>query len=208
MPPMLRRYEQNKDYADALKVLRSAFKEDPLFMKLYGKRLDKGLNVLLEGELEYRGEETYVLVDGEEILGVVILGEKPDSFCKEDWATMKKEKKLLGFCSVMKTLFAVVTSLMWVLDNVQKWKKGKTHIRVVGISSAHHGKGYGTIMMAQMLGYLDAQHKGHCYLESSNPKNIKFYERQGFEVKGADSFRGCPITAMVRCNRCVAGYGR
>jgi ribosomal protein S18 acetylase RimI-like enzyme len=55
------------------------------------------------------------------------------------------------------------------------------HLAFIGVDAAHQGKGVGADLMRHRLAEIDA--KGlHAYLESSNPRNIHFYQRHGFEV--------------------------
>ncbi len=59
--------------------------------------------------------------------------------------------------------------------------------------------------MARSLESVDAEH-ALAYLESSNPRNVAFYERLGFEVVGRMQIGDSPtLTAMRRpARRCIA----
>ena len=58
------------------------------------------------------------------------------------------------------------------------------YLFVLGTSSAHQGKGLGSKMMRDVLDRCDRQGLG-VYLESSNIRNVPFYERHGFRVTNA-----------------------
>jgi len=55
------------------------------------------------------------------------------------------------------------------------------HLAIIGVDVAHQGKGVGAALMQERLTKLDAQGV-HSYLESTNLRNIPFYERHGFQV--------------------------
>ena len=67
-----------------------------------------------------------------------------------------------------------------------------------GVDSALQGNGLGGALMKHCLGILDASGLP-AYLETSNPRNIPFYERHGFEVTGEAQAGACPpVTFMLR----------
>jgi len=57
------------------------------------------------------------------------------------------------------------------------------YLAVIGSEPTCRGSGYGHALMASRLQCVDAEH-APAYLESSNPDNIPYYERFGFEVTG------------------------
>jgi ribosomal protein S18 acetylase RimI-like enzyme len=70
-----------------------------------------------------------------------------------------------------------------------------------GVDCALQGQGLGADLMRRCLQVLDADHLP-AYLDSTNPRNIPFYERHGFEVT-AESRAGLSpaITSMLRATR-------
>ena len=72
------------------------------------------------------------------------------------------------------------------------------YLAVLGLRPERQGQGLGGALLGPGLAHAD-QHRLACYLESSNPRNVPFYERHGFEVTGeADVGPGVPITFMWR----------
>ena len=70
-----------------------------------------------------------------------------------------------------------------------------------GVEGARQGKGIGSELMRNCLGFVDRDHLP-AYLESPNPRNIPFYERQGFEVTGVSQSGACPpVYSMLRSRR-------
>jgi ribosomal protein S18 acetylase RimI-like enzyme len=55
------------------------------------------------------------------------------------------------------------------------------HLAFLGADPSHRGKGLGASLLEHVLAQIDEQ-EVHCYLESSNPRNVSLYQRQGFEV--------------------------
>ncbi len=55
------------------------------------------------------------------------------------------------------------------------------YVVVLGVHAAHQGKGLGGKLLGSVLEQADAE-KVAVYLESSNPRNLDFYKRHGFEV--------------------------
>jgi len=72
------------------------------------------------------------------------------------------------------------------------------YLPLLGVDPHHHGKGLGSLLMKHALSICDKESM-LAYLESSNPRNIQFYKRHGFELLGTiqvDSFP--PIFPMLR----------
>jgi len=57
------------------------------------------------------------------------------------------------------------------------------YLAVIGSDPTVRGKGFGQALMRSRLDRCDAEH-APAYLESSNPDNVPYYERFGFEVTG------------------------
>ena len=60
------------------------------------------------------------------------------------------------------------------------------YLPLLGVDPHHHGKGLGSRLMKHALTVCDKDNS-LAYLESSNPRNIPFYKRHGFELLGIDS---------------------
>jgi GNAT superfamily N-acetyltransferase len=57
------------------------------------------------------------------------------------------------------------------------------YLAIIGSDPTVRGKGFGNALMSSRLDRCDAEH-APAYLESSNPDNVPYYERFGFEVTG------------------------
>ena len=72
------------------------------------------------------------------------------------------------------------------------------YLSVIGVDPAYQGRGIGAALMKHSL--LRPDEEGiPSYLESSNPRNISFYERHGFQIMGEIQIGSSPtITPMIR----------
>ena len=72
------------------------------------------------------------------------------------------------------------------------------YLWILGIDTSQQGRGLGVLLMEPVLARCDLDGIA-AYLESSNPRNVPFYERQGFEVRSEFHPEGGPlITGMWR----------
>jgi ribosomal protein S18 acetylase RimI-like enzyme len=71
------------------------------------------------------------------------------------------------------------------------------YLAVLGIDAHHQGKGLGSLLMKHTLLRVDKEH-AIAYLESSNPRNVPFYERHGFEVIGEIQTGSSPVVFAMR----------
>lgn len=72
------------------------------------------------------------------------------------------------------------------------------YLPIVGVDPAYLGRGIGHFLMEESLKFVDEE-KQAAYLESSNPRNIKFYREFGFEPLGQIELGGKALsTPMFR----------
>ena len=72
------------------------------------------------------------------------------------------------------------------------------YLPLIGVQPAHQGKGLGSVLMRPILQRCDEK-RLPAYLESTNPRNISFYERLGFRRTGRIQVSDSPvIVPMVR----------
>jgi GNAT superfamily N-acetyltransferase len=77
-------------------------------------------------------------------------------------------------------------------------KEPHWYLSLLGVDPLHHGKGLGSALMQHAMVICDQDNK-FAYLESSNQKNIPFYELHGFEVLGTVQVNTSPpIFPMLR----------
>jgi ribosomal protein S18 acetylase RimI-like enzyme len=75
------------------------------------------------------------------------------------------------------------------------------YLPLIGVDPARQGQRLGDKLMAHALARCDAEQLP-AYLESSNPRNLPFYQRHGFEKMGAIQAGSSPtIVPMIRSAR-------
>lgn len=69
----------------------------------------------------------------------------------------------------------------------------------LGVDPARQGSGLGGLLLSPVLARADAT-GAPCYLETNNPRAVRFYQKQGFEVaaEGRNATLGLPHWAMRR----------
>lgn len=72
------------------------------------------------------------------------------------------------------------------------------YLPAMGVDPIRQGSGIGSAVMRHSPGFCDRTCR-LAYLESTNPKNIPFYQRHGFDVVGEIRVDGSPVlTRMLR----------
>ncbi len=81
-----------------------------------------------------------------------------------------------------------------VFEQMAKYHPKEVHwyLPLIGVDPAHQGKGHGDALMRYALEQIDRE-KVPAYLESSNPRNISFYRRHGFEELGTIQVGSSPV---------------
>ncbi|MDP3070239.1 MAG: GNAT family N-acetyltransferase [Opitutaceae bacterium] len=90
-----------------------------------------------------------------------------------------------------------------VLEQVGAGHPDETHwyLPAIGVDSRRQGQGYGSALLARGLEVCDRAHVA-AYLETSNPTNIPFYQRFGYEIIGEIQAGSSPvISRMFRAAR-------
>jgi GNAT superfamily N-acetyltransferase len=90
--------------------------------------------------------------------------------------------------------------MLAVIDDMVRYHPDEPHwyLPFVGVEPAHQGQGIGAVLLRPVLAECDAAGLP-AYLESSNPKNLPFYRRLGFEALGEIRIGSCPpVVPMLR----------
>lgn len=94
----------------------------------------------------------------------------------------------------------LLENLGGLMEALGEWHPDQPHwyLPVIGVDPAAQSKGLGSALMGYALERCDAD-RLPAYLESSNPRNIGFYERCGFEVLTTLQIGSSPpVTPMLR----------
>lgn len=189
------------NFENAIKLFAEAFKDDPMNLLIFkdeSNRLemveaiyrfvlscivpDQGL--ILKG-LEYNGK----------LVGAVIITEPGN---KREWTPfLIGEGEKLGF----KTGEGYVKLIKEYVQKASRYRPAVPHfyINELAVSPEFQGKGYGKALME----YVENISGNHLLyrviaLDTSNPENVKFYERLGYEVTKKFRFHGIKGFSMAK----------
>jgi len=71
----------------------------------------------------------------------------------------------------------------------------------IGVDPIAQGRGLGSVLLSRSLERCDREHR-IAYLESTNPRNVPFCQRHGFDVIGEIQAGSSPVvTPMLRAAR-------
>jgi ribosomal protein S18 acetylase RimI-like enzyme len=87
-----------------------------------------------------------------------------------------------------------------VMEQTSRYRPTEPHwyLPLTGVDPAHQGDGHGSALMKHASARFDREEQ-LAYLESTNPRNVPFYQRHGFEVLGTVQVGSSPTGfAMVR----------
>jgi ribosomal protein S18 acetylase RimI-like enzyme len=102
------------------------------------------------------------------------------------------------------TVFPAKHPELWLIaEEIAEYGPNTPHwyLPWFGVEPATQGVGIGSRLMEHCLKFVDVDHHP-AYLESSNPRNVPFYERHGFVVIGQAQVGSSPaITFMLRPSR-------
>jgi ribosomal protein S18 acetylase RimI-like enzyme len=100
------------------------------------------------------------------------------------WKTSRIDE-LRAMPTLLLTFGASLRRGLEVEELMKEAHPGEPHwyLAVIGSDPTVRGKGFGQALMRSRLDRCDAEH-APAYLESSNPDNVPYYERFGFEVTG------------------------
>lgn len=185
------------DRAEIAGTLASAFSEDPLFSWIAGPRapLEVRLRIffaaLAKATLRRPDHLLFVSDDG---TGAAL------------WQPVDRWKVPPGdliraMPAILRAFRTRVPAMMGALNAIEKAHPSEPHyyLEILGTRKERQGKGVGSSVMTPMLEQCDREGLG-AYLENSNPRNIPFYARHGFEVREEVSCAkdGPALTTMWR----------
>ena len=177
--------------------LASAFSEDPLFGWMAGPKapLEARMRIFFDVFLKQnlRRPEHLVFVSEDGTGGAI-------------WQPVDKWKVppadlVRALPAIMRAFRGRVPAMIGALNAIERQHPSEPHyyLEVIGTQKDRQSKGVGTAMMAAVLERCDEEGLP-AYLESSNPRNIPFYARHGFEVREEITCgKGAPVcTSMWR----------
>lgn len=179
------------DRVACVAVMVTAFAADPLIRWMLpgaGQYVAWGPSVVGDyGGRAFDHDSAYISADGAGAAMWLPPGVGPDG--EALWATMTQAVAEAD----QETVFGL-------LDRVDAAHPSEPHwfLPAIGVDPPAQGRGLGAALMAPMLTRCDEE-GAIAYLESSNVRNLPFYERLGFQVVERIQAGDSPVvTAMVR----------
>jgi GNAT superfamily N-acetyltransferase len=187
------------DRARVAASLASAFSEDPLFTWMAGagpdKPLEPKLRILFDAflKLDLPRRDHLVFTD-EDGIGAAVW-KHPNRW---KMPTGDMVRALPGMLRALGTKAPRMIGAITAIEKVHP-KEEHYYLEALGTQKDTQGKGIGSAVISHMLARCDTEGMP-AYLESSNPRNIPFYARHGFESTGEILVgKGAPtVTAMWR----------
>merc|ERR1711988_292822 len=191
-------------HVDASTILKGAFEADPVVRYFWpdDTEYEKMMGT-------YFSRVLWVLSTSYEMTDVVTDNEGHVTACATWEPAHKSVMCLVRFLYVLLWCAMVMgvgrtwdsVKMMMMLEKKQKHHAPTAlHLAVIGTGVAFQGKGMGSRCIQVGLDRADKQGLP-CYLESSNPKNIPFYEKMGFrtvETLNIADGKGPLMTLMLR----------
>jgi GNAT superfamily N-acetyltransferase len=189
--PIIKTAATASDEASTIDVLVRAFSEDPVAQWIWPDSQQYQMYFpsfvrVFGGKAFTYGSAYYV--DG---YAAAALWLPPDVLPNEDTLISIFQRTVSK--QTQKDVFAV-------FDQMGRYHPSKPHwyLPLMGVDPLKQGKGLGSELMQYTLVQCDQDNKP-AYLESSNPRNIPFYERYGFELLGTIQIGTSPhIFPMLR----------
>lgn len=165
------------------RTLGRAFHEDPVMTWLLPDRTrrTKGLSRMFATMARHHfiaGGGTEVAQRGAEI-GAAALWDPPGRW-QQSW---RQELIMLPAFALAMGRYAERGRQVSELMKENHPEEPHWYLAVIGSDPTVRGTGFGQLLMRSRLDRVDAEH-APAYLESSNPDNIPYYQRFGFEVTG------------------------
>jgi ribosomal protein S18 acetylase RimI-like enzyme len=186
-------------YRQAAQVLGRAFMADPVSLAVYQKftpeRMLKALVNDFHAELKICIRRGYPILacDGDSIGGVAVIY-PPGGY---PLPTIDQWRLLIQ--SVIENGFYNIRGWMSWLDEVERYHPSEPHfyLEYIGVEPENQGQGVGSKLLQHLVAKADEAQVG-CYLENSNPRNLPFYERFGFQAGEQKEIIGLPAWLMWR----------
>lgn len=179
--------------------LASAFSEDPLFSWMAGSApgtaLEPKMRILFHTFLKLDLERSEHLVFADEDGIGVAIWKAPNQW---KMSTGDMVRALPGMIRAFGTKAPRMIGAVNAIEKVHP-KEEHYYLEGLGTRRDRQSKGIGSAVIRHMLDRCDAEGMP-AYLESSNPRNVPFYARHGFETTGEIVVgKGAPtVTAMWR----------
>jgi GNAT superfamily N-acetyltransferase len=185
-----------------VETLAAAFYDDPLteFLFPLKKSRLRRLSIATKFVLGLSPHKSHFALEEQEcvaVIGAAPPGRYPVPFLNSLPLLAKLVFKLL----LSGVPFRVMDQCLRIFSRIEKAHLREPHwyVQILGVHPNHQGKGIGGKLLQPVLQQADEEGVA-VYLESSNPRNLDFYRKHGFEVmEEITPVDGCPrIRTLLR----------
>ena len=184
---------QPSEIVEASVLMSRAYNSDPTMCAIFGGQSEKQRSLLEGGfKMTLKKGTVFSAKENEKILGVMRFVEYPE--CKKEFLFQGLD--LLPALLVLrgKALRIRKWGSIWAKHHPDK---PHCHLEAIGVSPERQGQGVGSLLLSHFCAYVD-QLKQAAYLETDQPKNVRLYERFGFNVVEEASVLSLPNWFMWR----------
>ncbi|AMO62330.1 acetyltransferase [Mycolicibacterium phlei] len=173
---------QRRDLQSMARVLARAFQDDPVMMWVVpepaarARALPRMFATMIRHHYLRSGAPE---VAGGTHLGAAALWDPPGGWRQ---SRLQELRMMPGFLRALGRHVPRAQQLMDLM-HAQHPEEPHWYLAVIGSDPTVRGTGYGQTLMRSRLDRCDAEY-APAYLESSNPANVPYYERFGFQVTG------------------------
>jgi len=181
------------EIAEASVLMSRAYISDPTMCAILGGQSEKQRSLLESGfKMTLKKGIAFSAKENEKILGVMRFVEYPE--CKKEFLFQGLD---------------ILPALLFLRDKalrIRKWQsiwvkhhpdKPHCHLEAIGVLPERQGQGVGSLLLKHFCAYVD-ELKQAAYLETDQPKNVRFYERFGFNIIEEASVLSLPNWFMWR----------
>lgn len=187
------------DRAGVTDTLASAFAYDPMFQWVAG--VDAGVSIEPKLRRFFRVMVRLSLAGDDHLVFTTDDGAGAAVWYPPNEWKMSGADTLRALPAMLRAFTTRTPRMIGAFNAVEKVHPETEHyfLEAIGTRADEQGNGVGSAVIARMLDRCDTEGMP-AYLESSNPQNVPFYARHGFEVTGEiDIGKGAPtVTAMWR----------
>jgi ribosomal protein S18 acetylase RimI-like enzyme len=176
---------KKKDIPGAGAVLADAFSTDPVWRKVLDDTTDEQRNIFFESAVKYSLTYGEVLATSKELEGILVW--TPDHLADMNmWRWLRSGsifKGIRGGIGLTMLSFKLKPIFDPLVADRKSNMEGRSYYyaTILGVARKYQGQGHARKLINGMIEKGDEEKKP-IYLETSTEKNVKMYERYGFEV--------------------------
>lgn len=183
--PVARPLDNRADLTEASRILAEALQDEPGFSSVVpdpDQRRDVMHTLLSQLARDaFAFGNVWVARIGQEIAGTAIWY-APGDYPMGTWRSMRMLPAMIGLVRSIGTRTLQSLSEMDTNAKAHFPEQPCWYLSALGVAPGHQGKGVGSCLMRATLEEIDRQ-GGAAYLETGEERNVRFYERLGFEVR-------------------------